>query len=49
VVPASEEQARIKACLDAGARGFLPKRAAVENLPAAMKIIADGGRYVSMR
>jgi DNA-binding NarL/FixJ family response regulator len=38
--------ARIKACLDAGARGYLSKRAAVENLPAAMKIIAEGGRYV---
>jgi DNA-binding NarL/FixJ family response regulator len=49
VVSASEDQARIKACLDAGARGYLPKRAAVENLPAAMKIIADGGRYVSMQ
>ena len=49
VVSASEDQARIKACLDAGARGYLPKRAAVENLPAAMKIVADGGRYVSMR
>jgi DNA-binding NarL/FixJ family response regulator len=49
VVSASEDQARIKACLDAGARGYLPKREAVENLPAAMKIIADGGRYVSMR
>ena len=49
VVSASEDEARIKACLDAGARGYLPKRAAVENLPAAMKIIADGGRYVSMR
>ena len=49
VVSASEDQGRIKACLDAGARGYLPKRAAVENLPAAMKIVADGGRYVSMR
>jgi DNA-binding NarL/FixJ family response regulator len=49
VVSASEDQARIKACLDAGARGYLPKRDAVENLPAAMKIVADGGRYVSMR
>lgn len=49
VVSASEDRARIKACLDAGARGYLPKRDAVENLPAAMKIVADGGRYVSMR
>ena len=48
VVSASEDQARIKACLDAGARGYLPKRAAVENLPAAMKIIADGGRYIPL-
>ena len=49
VVSASEDEERIQACLDAGARGYLPKRAAVENLPAAMKIVADGGRYVSMR
>ena len=46
VVSASEDQARIKACLDAGARGYLPKHAALENLPAAMKLVADGGRYI---
>src|SRR3954462_8723836 len=48
VVSASEDQARIKACLDAGARGYIPKRAAIQNLPAAMKIVTDGGRYIPL-
>ena len=49
VVSASEDEARIKACLDAGARGYIPKRAAVANLPAAMKIVADGGRFIPLQ
>ena len=37
VVSANEDQARIKQCLDAGARGYVTKAAAVKTLPEAMK------------
>lgn len=46
VVSANEDQERIKACLEAGARGYLTKTTAVAGLPAAMKMVMGGGRYV---
>jgi DNA-binding NarL/FixJ family response regulator len=46
VLSASEDRERIQACLDAGARGYLPKTSALVGLPAAMKIVTSGGRYV---
>lgn len=46
VVSANEDQERIKACLEAGARGYITKTTAVTGLPAAMKTVMDGGRYV---
>ena len=46
VVSASEDRERIRACLQAGARGYIAKTSAVEGLPAAMKNVTEGGRYV---
>jgi DNA-binding NarL/FixJ family response regulator len=46
VVSANEDRSRIKECLDAGARGYITKTAAVMALPSAMKAIIEGGRYV---
>lgn len=46
VVSASEDRERIKACLDAGARGYIAKTSAIMGLPAAMRVITAGGRYV---
>lgn len=46
VVSANEDTERIKACLDAGARGYITKTSAISGLPVAMKVVVDGGRYV---
>lgn len=46
VVSASEEKERIHACLAAGARGYVAKTSAVVALPQAMKVVAEGGRYI---
>lgn len=46
VVSSNEDQERIRACLDAGARGYITKTSAITGLPVAMKIVVDGGRYV---
>jgi DNA-binding NarL/FixJ family response regulator len=46
VVSASEDAERIKACLEAGARGYITKTSAVAGLPAAMKTVMDGERYI---
>ena len=46
VVSANEDAERIKACLDAGARGYITKTSAVAGLPAAMKLVMDGERYI---
>jgi DNA-binding NarL/FixJ family response regulator len=46
VVSANEDKERIQACLEAGARGYITKTSAVSGLPAAMKAVLDGGRYV---
>lgn len=46
VVSANEDRERIKACLEAGARGYITKTSAVMGLPAAMKVVLDGGKYL---
>jgi len=46
VVSANEDQQRIQACLEAGARGYITKTTAITGLPVAMKMVLDGGRYV---
>ncbi len=46
VVSASEDKARIEACLAAGARGYVAKASAIAALPQAMKVVTEGGRYV---
>ena len=46
VVSINEDRHCIKACLDAGARGYIPKTAALRGLPDAMQQVASGGRYV---
>jgi DNA-binding NarL/FixJ family response regulator len=44
VVSANEDRERIKACLEAGARGYITKTSAVMGLPAAMKTVLEGGK-----
>ena len=46
VVSASEDRDGIHACLEAGARGYIAKTSAIAGLPAAMRAVASGGRYV---
>jgi DNA-binding NarL/FixJ family response regulator len=46
VVSANEDRERIKACLEAGARGYITKTSAVMGLPAAMKTVLQGGKYL---
>jgi DNA-binding NarL/FixJ family response regulator len=46
VVAASEDKALIRACLDAGARGYVPKTSALLALAGAMQTVAAGGRHV---
>lgn len=46
VVSANEDRERIKACLEAGARGYITKTSAVMGLPAATKTVLDGGKYL---
>lgn len=46
VVSSNEDNERIKACLEAGARGYITKTSAISGLPVAMKVVVDGGRYV---
>ena len=45
VISAAEEKDRARACLNAGARGYLSKTIAVSALPEAMRVVAAGGRY----
>ena len=46
VVSANEDRERIKACLEAGARGYITKTSAVMGLSAAMKTVLEGGKYL---
>lgn len=46
VVSADDDAATIRACMDAGASGYIPKSARREILSAALAIVADGGLYL---
>jgi len=46
VVSANEDRERIKACLEAGARGYISKDAVTEELVRAVRVVADGKRYI---
>jgi DNA-binding NarL/FixJ family response regulator len=46
VVSATEDEGRIRECLDAGAAGYITKSDAVVGLPGAMKAVISGVRYV---
>jgi DNA-binding NarL/FixJ family response regulator len=46
VVSANDDRERVKACLEAGARGYITKTAAVAGLSAAMKVVLGGGKYL---
>lgn len=46
VVSASEDKERIHACIEAGARGYIPKTSAVAGLAEAMKLVVTGGLYI---
>ena len=49
VVSANEDRQRVLECLQAGARGYITKTFAVQGLPAAMKVVVEGGKYVPPR
>ena len=46
VVSANEDRQRVLECLQAGARGYITKTSAVQGLPAAMKVVVEGRKYV---
>jgi DNA-binding NarL/FixJ family response regulator len=46
VVSIYEEPERIRACLDAGARGYVPKTSGVVALGGALRTVAAGGLHV---
>ena len=46
VVSIIEDRGCIDACLQAGARGYIPKTAALRGLPDAMQTVTSGGRYI---
>jgi DNA-binding NarL/FixJ family response regulator len=46
VVSATEDAERIRACMEAGACGYLPKTLAVCALEDAMKVVTSGGMYL---
>jgi two-component system, NarL family, nitrate/nitrite response regulator NarL len=46
VVSASERTADVRAALDGGASGFVPKQSSRAELLAALRLVLDGGRFV---
>ena len=46
VVAATEGKATIRACLEVGARGYVPKTSALLALRGAMQTIVAGGRHI---
>jgi DNA-binding NarL/FixJ family response regulator len=46
VVSATESPERIRACMEAGACGYVPKTLAVAALSEAMQTVARGGMYL---
>ena len=46
IVAASEDEETMRACLEAGARGYVPKTSAIGALGHAVQVVAAGGTYV---
>jgi DNA-binding NarL/FixJ family response regulator len=46
VVSATEDSASVRAALDAGAVGYLPKTSSPKVMASALRLIADGGTYI---
>lgn len=46
VISATEDSATVRAALDAGARGYIPKTSATDVMAAALKLVSAGGTYV---
>jgi len=46
VVAATEDKETIRGCLDAGARGYVPKTTALATLAGAMQTVLGGGVHV---
>jgi two-component system, NarL family, nitrate/nitrite response regulator NarL len=46
VISAQEDRATIRAAMQLGARGYIPKTTAVDVMEAALKLVAAGGTYV---
>jgi DNA-binding NarL/FixJ family response regulator len=46
VVSATEDSASVRAALDAGAVGYLPKTSSPKVIAAALRLVADGGTYI---
>jgi DNA-binding NarL/FixJ family response regulator len=46
VVAATEDEETIRACLEAGARGYVPKTSAIATLAGALQVVTAGGTYV---
>lgn len=46
MISATDDAASVRACIDAGASGYIPKSARREILAAALAVVADGGVYL---
>jgi DNA-binding NarL/FixJ family response regulator len=46
VLSATDDDQRIRECIEAGACGYIPKTLAVSALAEAMKLVAAGGLYL---
>ena len=46
VLSVLDDAPRIRACLEAGARGFVPKTTGLRSLSGALRTVAAGGYYV---
>jgi DNA-binding NarL/FixJ family response regulator len=46
ILTADEDAARLRLALTAGARGYVPKRASLDRLVAAVRAVADGKTYL---
>ena len=46
VVSINEDRDCIEACIAAGARGYIPKTAALRGLPDAMQAVTSGRRFI---
>jgi DNA-binding NarL/FixJ family response regulator len=46
IVAAAEDEETMRACLEAGARGYVPKTSAIGALGHALQVVTAGGTYV---